>query len=156
MISAPDKEKFDKEELEKALIEPLDYTTTETVETLVKVNSMFSAAAKSAAGYRCELEGVNSCRYFTDKTSGKPYLEVHQIIPREYAGEFGVNIERASNYVALCPHCHRRIAFRNLRHRAEKTQAGAKRFQQAFARSGATQTRRRQEPCQAQTRQKIH
>ena len=107
MISAPDKEKFDKEELEKALIEPLDYTTTETLETLVKVNSMFSAAAKSAAGYRCELEGVNSCRYFTDKASGKPYLEVHQIIPREYAGEFGVNIERASNYVALCPHCHR-------------------------------------------------
>ncbi len=38
-----------------------------------------------------------------------PYLEVHQIIPRDYAGEFDVSIERASNYAALCPHCHRLI-----------------------------------------------
>lgn len=107
IIAAGSKEKFDEEELKKALIEPLDYTTAETVETLVKVNAMFAAATKAAAGYKCELDEVNGCRYFTDKSTGAPYLEVHQIIPREYAGEFGVNIERASNYVALCPHCHR-------------------------------------------------
>lgn len=108
-LVAAGKEKFDEEELKKALLEPLDYTTTETVETLVKVNAMFAAAAKAATGYKCELHDVNNCRYFTDKDSGKPYLEVHQIIPRDYAGEFNVSIERASNYVALCPHCHKLI-----------------------------------------------
>lgn len=102
-------EKYDEDEIKKALTEPLDYTTTDTVETVVKVNAMFTAAARAATGYKCALDGVNHCRYFTDKSTEKPYLEVHQIIPREYAGEFDVNIERASNYVALCPHCHRLI-----------------------------------------------
>ena len=106
---ATTKEKFSEEELKKALLEPLDYTTTETVETLVKVNTMFSAAAKAESGHRCVLEDVNGCRYFTEKESGLPYLEVHQIIPRDYAGEFNVSIERTSNYVSLCPHCHRLI-----------------------------------------------
>ncbi len=103
------KKQLNEEELQEALREPLDYTTTETVETVVKVNTMFAAAARSATGYKCELDAVNDCRYFTDKDSELPYLEVHQIIPREYAGEFNVSIERASNYVALCPHCHRLI-----------------------------------------------
>ncbi len=108
-IIAAAKEKFEEDDLEKALIEPLDYTTTETLELLGKINSMFSVAAKEATGYKCELDGVNRCRYFTDKDTGMPYLEVHQIIPRDYAGEFDVSIERASNYAALCPHCHRLI-----------------------------------------------
>lgn len=102
-------EKFDEEQLKKELEEPIDYTTTETVETLVKVNAMFSAAEKISTGYKCALDGVHSCSYFTDKETELPYLEIHQIIPRDYAGEFDVCIERASNYVALCPHCHRMI-----------------------------------------------
>ncbi len=102
-------EKFNEEELKKQIAEPLDYTTTETVDLLIKVNTMFSKGAKAENDYRCALDDVNHCRYFTDKESGRPYLEIHQLIPRDYAGEFNVSIERASNYVALCPHCHRLI-----------------------------------------------
>ncbi|MDE6398869.1 MAG: HNH endonuclease, partial [Clostridiales bacterium] len=102
-------ESYDEDELKAALIDPIDYTTTETVETVMKVNAMFSAAARAGTGYKCALDDVNHCRYFTDKDSETPYLEVHQLIPRDYAGEFEVSIERASNYVPLCPHCHRLI-----------------------------------------------
>ncbi|MDE7395861.1 MAG: HNH endonuclease [Clostridiales bacterium] len=102
-------EKFNEEELKKAIVDPLDYTTTETVDLLIKVNTMFSIGAKTENGYRCALDDVNHCRYFTSRESGHPYLEIHQLIPRDYAGEFNVSIERASNYVALCPHCHRLI-----------------------------------------------
>lgn len=95
--------------LDELIKDNVDYTTTDSINALAKLNSMLSANAKSETGYKCELDEESGCRYFTTKTSGKNYLEIHQLIPRDYANEFSVPIERASNYVALCPHCHRLI-----------------------------------------------
>lgn len=99
----------DEDALEEAIKDNFDYTTTETLDTLNKVNAVFSSAAKYETDFKCELHKENRCKYFTSKETGKPYLEIHQLIPRDYANEFGSSIERASNYVPLCPHCHRLI-----------------------------------------------
>ena len=87
-------------------VRAIDYTTTESINMLAKINSVLSIGAKSDSGYKCELEDENGCRYFTSHETGRPYLEVHQLIPRGYAGEFDMPIERPSNYIAMCPHCH--------------------------------------------------
>lgn len=85
---------------------PFDYTTTKTMQRLAEINYVLTEHAKEENGYKCELDAVNHCKYFTDRQTDNPYCLVHRIIPREFAGEFNVNIERASNYVPLCPHCY--------------------------------------------------
>ncbi len=87
----------------------IDYTTTDAIDQLVKINSVLSMHAKQVNDFKCALHDEYSCKYFTSQTSGKNYLEIHQIIPRDYACEFASSIETPSNYVALCPHCHRLI-----------------------------------------------
>ena len=49
------------------------------------------------------------CKYFTAKESNKNYLEIHHLIPREFANDFDYPIEIIENYIALCPNCHRKI-----------------------------------------------
>lgn len=95
--------------LEENARDVFDYTTTETLDDLGRVSAVLSSAARYETDFQCELESENNCRYFTSKATGKPYLEIHQLIPRDYANEFSASLERASNYVPLCPHCHRLI-----------------------------------------------
>ena len=49
------------------------------------------------------------CKYFTAKENNHNYLEIHHLIPREFANDFDSPIEILDNYVALCPNCHRKI-----------------------------------------------
>ncbi|MCL2015121.1 MAG: HNH endonuclease [Defluviitaleaceae bacterium] len=65
--------------------------------------------AKQQANHKCRCETAEDCRYFTSKESGQPYLEIHHFIPREFANDFDASIEVLSNYIALCPNCHRKI-----------------------------------------------
>ena len=58
------------------------------------------------AEYKCALEGLNNCRYFTSRSSNKNYVEVHHLIPRQFNNHFENSIEVFANYTALCPHCH--------------------------------------------------
>lgn len=99
----------DEGSIEELIKEPIDYTTTDSINALVKINSVLSANARIETDYHCELDDENHCKYFTSKASGKPYLEIHQLIPRDYSNEFSASIEVPSNYIALCPHCHRLI-----------------------------------------------
>ena len=62
-------------------------------------------------GYKCVLEECEMCKYFTAKENNKNYLEIHHLIPREFANDFDAPIEILSNYVALCPYCHRMLHF---------------------------------------------
>ena len=52
---------------------------------------------------------MEGCKYFTSKENGKNFLEIHHLIPREFANDFDTTIEVLSNYIALCPNCHRKI-----------------------------------------------
>lgn len=98
------------EEIESDIVESkIDDTTTKTQKQLRKASQILKRTAKEKAGYRCELETLNACKYFTSKEDGKNYLEIHHLVPFEFSNDFDVSLEVIENYVALCPHCHRLI-----------------------------------------------
>ena len=41
--------------------------------------------------------------------NNKNYLEVHHFIPREFRNDFSYSVEVLTNYITLCPRCHRQI-----------------------------------------------
>ena len=90
---------------------PLPYIDTTTKSGQRKVRKIFAAKKERVnelADYRCSLESSRSCdnHYFTSKITGKNYVEVHHLIPREYSNRFNNSIEVFPNYVTLCPGCH--------------------------------------------------
>ena len=91
--------------------EKLDDTTTTTKEEISRISSVLKRMAKERSDYKCELSELYSCKYFTGKENNKNYLEIHHLVPREFSNEFEQTIEILSNYVALCPHCHRMLHF---------------------------------------------
>ena len=85
----------------------LDLTDEKDLRIMNNVSNALKRIAKEKSGYKCQLEEINNCIYFTSKDSGKNYLEIHHLIPREFSNEFENSIEIIENYVALCPSCHR-------------------------------------------------
>lgn len=86
-----------------------DATDAEGAIALDTVNVSLKKLAKLNANYQCALEKCEMCKYFTAKESNHNYLEIHHLIPREFANDFDSPIEILDNYVALCPNCHRKI-----------------------------------------------
>lgn len=89
--------------------EKVDDTTSDNEETLKKMSAVLKRMTKERSKYLCELHDLHDCRYFTSKESGKNYLEIHHLVPREFSNEFENSIEIIDNYVPLCPHCHRML-----------------------------------------------
>ena len=86
-----------------------DATDTSGATALDMVSSSLKKLAKLNSGYKCVLEDCEMCKYFTAKESNQNYLEIHHLIPREFANDFDYPIEIIENYIALCPNCHRKI-----------------------------------------------
>lgn len=79
-----------------------------------EMNNRFSKLkkyVKEASGYQCELSELRSCTdsHFLSRVDNKNFLEVHHLIPKQFANEFEYSIEVLPNYVSLCPNCHRFI-----------------------------------------------
>ena len=71
-------------------------------------NDKVREIALSRSDNRCAITDCNHT-LFMSKT-GKPYLEVHHIIPINAQEDFpNVNIDIPENVVCLCPSCHREI-----------------------------------------------
>lgn len=85
----------------------------EDIEEIKIVSSVLKKKALERANYKCELEDFCGCasHYFTNKKTGKNYVELHHLIPREFSNDFEKGIEQIENYVSLCPRCHRFIHF---------------------------------------------
>lgn len=96
-------------ELEIRDIGNIDNTDGEGRARNIQVIYSMKKIAKAESNHSCECETLEGCKYFTSKDSGRNYLEIHHLIPREFANDFDVSIEVLSNYVALCPSCHRKI-----------------------------------------------
>lgn len=93
------------------LDEKIDGTTVLAKEKISRISAVLKRMAKERSEYKCELSELNNCKYFTGKENNKNYLEIHHLVPREFGNEFEQTIETLSNYVALCPHCHRMLHF---------------------------------------------
>ena len=87
----------------------IDPTDNEGCETLREVSNTLKRIARQESDYHCIMEDYSDCRYFTSKETRHNYLEVHHLIPRAVANRFPNSIEVLSNYVPLCPTCHRKI-----------------------------------------------
>ncbi len=86
--------------------------TSETGRQKIKaIYNLRKRQARMLGSYKCALETINNCKpiYFTSKTSGKNYLELHHFLPREFRNDFSHSIEVLANYITLCPRCHRQI-----------------------------------------------
>ncbi len=87
----------------------IDDTTIEGKQQLKNIFTMRKKIAREKSNYRCELEQLNGCKYFTSKTTRHNYIEVHHFVPREFRNNFENSVDVLSNYITLCPHCHRMI-----------------------------------------------
>ena len=92
-------------------LENADATTTKGTAILRKTSQILKRMAKEKSSNKCELEDLYGCKYFTSKESNNNYLEIHHLIPFEFSTDFEATLETLSNYVALCPHCHRLLHF---------------------------------------------
>lgn len=59
--------------------------------------------------YICELD--NSHQSFTNKATGRRYLETHHLIPLAYYEEFDKSLDHIANVVCLCSECHNKLHY---------------------------------------------
>ena len=84
----------------------IDDTTIDGRRIVKQIFALKKIRAREIANYKCSLEKLNNCRYFTSKASTKRYIEVNHLIPQEFRNEFPNSIEVFANYTTLCSHCH--------------------------------------------------
>ena len=87
----------------------IDVTDVEGQKENEIVSNALKKLAKANSHYKCIMEDIECCKYFTSKENNQNYLEIHHFIPREFANDFDESIEFLGNYIPLCPHCHRKI-----------------------------------------------
>lgn len=61
------------------------------------------------AEYKCEFNSDHES--FISASNGKPYIEVHHLVPMAQQSEFEYSLDTVANIVPLCSNCHRRIHF---------------------------------------------
>jgi 5-methylcytosine-specific restriction enzyme A len=59
------------------------------------------------SNYKCELDSTHLT--FTSKSTSKPFLEVHHLVPMEMQDNYEYSLDVPENIIALCPNCHRKI-----------------------------------------------
>ena len=62
--------------------------------------------------YKCEFD--NNHELFVSRSTQRPYLEAHHLIPMSLQKDTDVVLDTLENIYSLCPNCHRAI------HHAEK------------------------------------
>lgn len=65
--------------------------------------------AINRSGFQCEAEPT--IPLFTARSTGKPYLEPHHLIPVSLSAAFPKSLDHLDNIYALSPHHHRRVHF---------------------------------------------
>ncbi len=65
--------------------------------------------ALKLAGHKCELDPSHYC--FPRRKDGRPYTEVHHLIPMCNYDDFDFSIDVPENIVSLCSSCHNEIHY---------------------------------------------
>ncbi len=89
-------------EMDVVVKKPTVLTTTVKV---WKRNQIIIGQALEGANYSCEYD-INH-QTFIAKSTNKPYMEGHHLIPLKYQEDFDNSIDVYANIVCLCPVCHR-------------------------------------------------
>lgn len=100
---------FSREEITEVEDEPQEFidTTSRYGKNLSKnVFKRKKREVRRLADFKCKLMCINMCTYFTGSVTKENYVQVHHLIPREFATQLLYSIEVFANYVVLCPHCH--------------------------------------------------
>lgn len=69
-------------------------------------NAMIARQSMEVANYRCEYDPEHET---FDTNNGKPYVEVHHLIPIKEQDRFNFYLDNSANIVVLCPNCHKAI-----------------------------------------------
>lgn len=59
------------------------------------------------SGYECEYDPKH--KLFIARSSRKPYLEAHHLVPMSLQGDFNKSLDTVHNVFCLCPYCHRAV-----------------------------------------------
>ncbi len=73
-------------------------------------NARIAKTALEIAGYKCEH--IKEHQTFMNK-AGKPFMEMHHLIPMAAQEDFENNLDCVENIVSLCPNCHSGIHYGN-------------------------------------------
>lgn len=85
-------------------------STTKSGKTGYVTNVRIAKTALELAEYKCKKD--NSHLTFTNK-SGKPFMELHHLVPMAAQDDFENNLDCIENLVSLCPTCHSAIHYGN-------------------------------------------
>lgn len=105
---------FDTESIERLFVPTKILKHTSNLKTLRDF-------AISRADDHCQLCGLQAPFNFPD---GRPYLEIHHVIPFHSGGD-----NSANNIVALCPNCQRKLAVSPIESDVKKLELLTKRYQ---------------------------
>lgn len=98
------------------------YEDEEIRKTSLKARDAWERDAKLArkclhrADYKCEFDGSHNL--FIARSTLKPYVEAHHLIPMSFQNEWDVKLDRSCNIFSLCPMCHSKV-----HHAVDKTTA---------------------------------
>lgn len=66
-----------------------------------------AASALKLSNYKCSVD--ESHKTFKSKSTKKPFMELHHLIPMGVQRYFANDLDRIENIISLCPNCHRAI-----------------------------------------------
>lgn len=66
-----------------------------------------AVSALIESDYKCSIN--ENHRTFTSKTTDKPFMELHHLVPMALQSHFINDLDRVVNIKSLCPNCHRAI-----------------------------------------------
>lgn len=70
-------------------------------------NAGLASKAMMLSNYTCEID--RSHKTFISKSTNKPYVESHHLVPIAKQEEFRYDLDQLANIISLCPLCHRLI-----------------------------------------------
>ncbi len=101
----------DEDELYQKEIHSPQAQAGQSQQTVTRHKRNANTAAKEIrnAGYTCQYSSLHTS--FMSAASGKPYVEVHHLIPISYSRHFSYSLDVPANLIVLCPNCHRAIHY---------------------------------------------
>jgi len=74
-----------------------------------KRDASLAATSIKTAKHQCQFDEKHES--FISGSSGKPFVEVHHLIPISRSEDFENSLDVSANLVVLCPNCHRAIHY---------------------------------------------